>query len=69
MPSSRRNRRQEIRKRRRQARRSLQQFMLDDDLDLLEDDGAEPLYELAPRRYGWSDGRLRSLVLVRTTGG
>jgi hypothetical protein len=66
MPSARRNRRQEIRKRRRQARRSLNHMKIDDDLYFLdEDDAAEPLYELAPRRYGWSGGRLRSVVLTR----
>jgi hypothetical protein len=70
MPSSRRIRRQEIRKRRRQARRSLNQMLLDDDLYFVEeDDAAEPLYELAPRRYGFSEGRLRSVVLSRIVGG
>ena len=53
MPRAYRHRRQEIRKRRRQARRSLNQLVLDDDLDPSEEDAAEPpLYELAPRRHG-----------------
>jgi len=51
MPRSHRYRRQEVRTRRRQARRSLNLFMLDEDPYLFDEDAAEPLPELAPRRH------------------
>jgi hypothetical protein len=52
MPRSHRHRRQEIRARRRRVRRSLNLFRLDDDPNLLEEDAAEPLPEVASRRHG-----------------
>jgi hypothetical protein len=45
-------------------------MLLDEDLYFgEEDDAVEPLYELAPRRYGFSEGRLRSVVLSKIVGG
>ncbi len=52
MPRSHRHRRQDVRARRRKARRSLNLVMTDDDPYPLEGDAAEPVSELAPRRHG-----------------
>ncbi len=51
MPRSHRYRRQEVRARRRQVRRSLNLFMLEEDPDLFEEEVAEPLSELVPGPY------------------
>jgi hypothetical protein len=51
MPRSRSHRRQDIRHRRRQARRSLNQFLLDDDLVIPEEEWPETLVESLPQRY------------------
>jgi hypothetical protein len=50
MPRSRSQRRQDIRHRRRQARRSLNQLMLDDDFVVTEEDWPETLVESLPLR-------------------
>jgi len=51
MPRSRSQRRQDIRHRRRQARRSLNLLLLDDDLVIPEEEWPETLVESLPQRY------------------
>jgi hypothetical protein len=51
MPRSRSQRRQDIRHRRRQARRSLNQFLLDDDLVVSDEEWPETLVEGLPQRH------------------
>ena len=51
MPRSRSQRRQDIRHRRRQARRSLNQLLLDDDFVVTDEDWPETLVEGLPLRH------------------
>jgi len=51
MPRSRSQRRQDIRHRRRQARRSLNQLLFDDDLVIPEEEWPETLVEGLPPRH------------------
>lgn len=52
MPRAYRHRRQEIRIRRRRARRALHQLMLAEEPFLLEDEEIEPFCDVVPRPHG-----------------